>query len=158
MERGDEGDGSVAEWDNEKIQRERSKDGHLSAYATLNWAWKTALSLANDGSAYAAHVPNNAASGARHCSVEIPAAQPKTRFLIASLWIRRHRPTRALVLRQRLCLKLANVTRALKFRAFTLSVTLQSELMQLPRYVKRSTTSSASPWIVNRLVFQLSLS
>ncbi|KAG5446084.1 hypothetical protein CSKR_103838 [Clonorchis sinensis] len=47
------------------------------------------------------------------------------------------------------CLKLANATRALEIRAFTSSVTLQSELMQLPRYVKRSTTSSTSPWIVS---------
>ncbi|KER28454.1 hypothetical protein T265_04683 [Opisthorchis viverrini] len=37
--------------------------GHLSVYATLNWAWKTALSSANDGSAYATHVPTNATSG-----------------------------------------------------------------------------------------------
>ncbi|KER27079.1 hypothetical protein T265_13858, partial [Opisthorchis viverrini] len=48
-----------------------------------------------------------------------------------------------------LCLKLANATRTLQIRAFTSSVTLQSELIQLPRYVKRSTTSSTSPWIVN---------
>ncbi|KAG5444479.1 hypothetical protein CSKR_101844 [Clonorchis sinensis] len=48
-----------------------------------------------------------------------------------------------------LCLKLANTTRALQIRAFTSSVTLQSELIQLSRYVKRSTTSSASPWIAN---------
>ncbi|KAG5448504.1 hypothetical protein CSKR_101947 [Clonorchis sinensis] len=47
------------------------------------------------------------------------------------------------------CLKLANVTRALQIRALTSSVTLQSELIQFPRYVKCSTTSSASPWIVS---------
>ncbi|KER25129.1 hypothetical protein T265_07353 [Opisthorchis viverrini] len=35
-------------------------------YATLNRAWKTTLSSANDGSAYATHVPTNAASGAGH--------------------------------------------------------------------------------------------
>ncbi|KAG5454945.1 hypothetical protein CSKR_105882 [Clonorchis sinensis] len=39
----------------------------------------------------------------------------------------------------------ANATRALQIRALTPSVTLQSELIQLPRYVKRSTTSSNSP-------------
>ncbi|KAG5445797.1 hypothetical protein CSKR_106061 [Clonorchis sinensis] len=42
-------------------------------------------------------------------------------------------------------LKLANATRALQIHALTTSVTLKSELIQLPRYVKRSTTSSASP-------------
>ncbi|KER31163.1 hypothetical protein T265_02492 [Opisthorchis viverrini] len=47
------------------------------------------------------------------------------------------------------CLKLANANRALQVHAFTSSVTLHSELIQLPRYVKRSTTSSASPWIVS---------
>ncbi|KAG5441339.1 hypothetical protein CSKR_103227 [Clonorchis sinensis] len=37
-----------------------------------------------------------------HSSMEVPLAQPKTRFLTASLRIRRHQPTRAMVLRQRL--------------------------------------------------------
>ncbi|KAG5443884.1 hypothetical protein CSKR_100868 [Clonorchis sinensis] len=37
----------------------------------------------------------------------------------------------------------------LQIRAFTSSVTLQSELIQPPRNVKRSTTSSASPWNVS---------
>ncbi|KER30341.1 hypothetical protein T265_03186 [Opisthorchis viverrini] len=46
--------------------RDRSWVGHLSVYATLSWAWKTALSSANDGSAYVTHVPTNAASGAGH--------------------------------------------------------------------------------------------
>ncbi|KER21929.1 hypothetical protein T265_09861 [Opisthorchis viverrini] len=40
--------------------------GHFSVYATLSWAWKTALCSANDGSAYVTHVPTNAASGAGH--------------------------------------------------------------------------------------------
>ncbi|KER27576.1 hypothetical protein T265_05394 [Opisthorchis viverrini] len=40
--------------------------GQLSVYATLSWAWKTALSSANDGSAYVTLVPANAASGAGH--------------------------------------------------------------------------------------------
>ncbi|KAG5442718.1 hypothetical protein CSKR_108025 [Clonorchis sinensis] len=43
----------------------------------------------------------------------------------------------------------SNATGALEIRAFTSSVTPQSELIQLPRYVKCSTTSSASPWIVS---------
>ncbi|KER34253.1 hypothetical protein T265_00102 [Opisthorchis viverrini] len=43
---------------------------------------------------------------------------------------------------------LANAARSLQIRAFTSSVTLQSELIQLPRYLKRSTTSSTSPWVV----------
>ncbi|KAG5450969.1 hypothetical protein CSKR_105278 [Clonorchis sinensis] len=43
----------------------------------------------------------------------------------------------------------SNATRDLQIRAITSSVTLQSELIELPRYVKRSTTSSASPWIVS---------
>ncbi|KAG5442536.1 hypothetical protein CSKR_108731, partial [Clonorchis sinensis] len=43
----------------------------------------------------------------------------------------------------------SNATRALQIRAFTSSVTPQSELIQLPRYVKRSTTSSALLWIVS---------
>ncbi|KER33487.1 hypothetical protein T265_00602 [Opisthorchis viverrini] len=49
--------------------------------------------------------------------------------------------------------KLANAARALQIRAFTSSVTLQSELIQLPRYVKCSTTSSASPWIRMNTLF-----
>ncbi|KER27615.1 hypothetical protein T265_05339 [Opisthorchis viverrini] len=44
---------------------------------------------------------------------------------------------------------LANAARALQIRAFTSSVTLQSELIQLPRHVKCSTTFSTSPWIVS---------
>ncbi|KER26458.1 hypothetical protein T265_06312 [Opisthorchis viverrini] len=40
------------------------------------------------------------------------------------------------------CLKLANAARALQIRAFTSSVTLQSELIQLPRYL-----GSADFWI-----------
>ncbi|KER19190.1 hypothetical protein T265_11952 [Opisthorchis viverrini] len=44
------------------------------------------------------------------------------------------------------CLKLANAARALEIRAFASSVTLQPELIQHPRYVKRSSTS---PWIVS---------
>ncbi|KER23801.1 hypothetical protein T265_08390 [Opisthorchis viverrini] len=47
------------------------------------------------------------------------------------------------------CLKFANAARALQIRAFTSSVTLQSELIQLPRYMKRSTTSSLFPWIAS---------
>ncbi|KAG5451256.1 hypothetical protein CSKR_112856, partial [Clonorchis sinensis] len=63
----------------------------------------------------------------------VPVAQPKTRFLIAS------------------CPNLANATRALQIRTFTSSVTLQSELIQLPRKVKRSTSSSSSSWIEHDL-------
>ncbi|KER27100.1 hypothetical protein T265_05794 [Opisthorchis viverrini] len=48
--------------------------GHLSIYATLNWAWKTALSSVNDGSAYATHVPTNAASGAGNSLQVAPPA------------------------------------------------------------------------------------
>ncbi|KER19107.1 hypothetical protein T265_12005 [Opisthorchis viverrini] len=41
----------------------------------------------------------------------------------------------------------SNSTRTWQIHALTSSVTLQSELIQLPKYVKRSTTSNASPWI-----------
>ncbi|KER19777.1 hypothetical protein T265_11528 [Opisthorchis viverrini] len=47
------------------------------------------------------------------------------------------------------CLKSAKATRDLQSRALTSSVTLQSELIQLPRYVKRSTTSTISSRIVS---------
>ncbi|KAG5441975.1 hypothetical protein CSKR_110763 [Clonorchis sinensis] len=48
-----------------------------------------------------------------------------------------------------LCLKLVNANRALQIRALTSFVTPQSELIQLQRYVKRSKTSSVSPWIIS---------
>ncbi|KAG5454751.1 hypothetical protein CSKR_104357 [Clonorchis sinensis] len=48
------------------ILEDKSRIGHLSTSATLKWAWKTALSSAKDGWAYATHVPTNAASGAGH--------------------------------------------------------------------------------------------
>ncbi|KAG5445008.1 hypothetical protein CSKR_105021 [Clonorchis sinensis] len=73
-------------------------------------------------------------------SVEFPVAQPKTRFLIASLRIRRHQPTRAIVLRQP-SLTISSDSGIHHFDAI--------ELIELPRYLKRSTTSGASPWIVN---------
>ncbi|KAG5443935.1 hypothetical protein CSKR_100817 [Clonorchis sinensis] len=47
------------------------------------------------------------------------------------------------------CLKLSKATRALQIRALTSPVKLQSGLIQLPRYVERSKTSSTSSWIVH---------
>ncbi|KAG5444461.1 hypothetical protein CSKR_101863 [Clonorchis sinensis] len=55
------------------------------------------------------------------------------------------------------CLEQANSTRALHLRALTSSVKLQSELIQLLRYLKRSTTSSVSldcKWHVQRMHVQ----
>ncbi|KER24879.1 hypothetical protein T265_07553 [Opisthorchis viverrini] len=49
---------------NRRSRDHASRVGQLFAYATLDWAWKTVLSSANDGSAYSTHVPTNAASGA----------------------------------------------------------------------------------------------
>ncbi|KER34201.1 hypothetical protein T265_00064 [Opisthorchis viverrini] len=78
----------------------RSRVGHLSAPATLNCARKTALpgkqwlDICNT-------CPNQRSFWCRtHPSTEVPVAQPKTRFRIASLWFNRCQPTRAMVLRQ----------------------------------------------------------
>ncbi|KAG5442879.1 hypothetical protein CSKR_105174 [Clonorchis sinensis] len=79
-----------------------------------------------------------------HSSIKVPVAQNKTRLLIASVRIL-HTNLRI----HHSDAKLANTPRALEIRALTSSVTLQLEPMQLPRYVKRSTTSSTSPWIVS---------
>ncbi|KAG5447960.1 hypothetical protein CSKR_100924 [Clonorchis sinensis] len=64
-----------------------------------------------------------------HSTMESLVAQSKTRFLKASLRIGRHQTIRA------------NASRALHICAFSSSVTLQSEPIQLPRDVKRSITS-----------------
>ncbi|KER24478.1 LOW QUALITY PROTEIN: hypothetical protein T265_14410 [Opisthorchis viverrini] len=81
----------------------KSWGGRLSAYATLNWAWKIALFLGKRWLGVRNTCPNQRSFWCwTHSSVEVLIAQPETHFLIASLRIHRHQSKRAMVLRQRL--------------------------------------------------------
>ncbi|KAG5443802.1 Secretion-regulating guanine nucleotide exchange factor [Clonorchis sinensis] len=78
--------------------------------------------------------------------MEVPVAQPKTRFLIAALRIHRSQPTRAIGYNN-LTPQVSQISK--RNTGLGDSCTdLQSELIQLPGYVKRCTTSNAYPWIV----------
>ncbi|KER28660.1 hypothetical protein T265_04535 [Opisthorchis viverrini] len=58
----------------------RSRVGHLSVYAILSWAWKTAFFSANDGLAYATHVPINAKY--THLQINLVPTRDSTESLV----------------------------------------------------------------------------
>ncbi|KER28845.1 hypothetical protein T265_04387 [Opisthorchis viverrini] len=144
-------------------KRIKSRVGHLSASATLNLAWKTALFSANDGSAYATHVPTNATSGAGHilqwkyplhnrkrpsnCRVTDSPTPIHTAYGPETTIVE-HLKTSQFRCSNRPSLT-AIQPNSPHSNESTSSVTVQSKLIKPPIYIKRSTTSSASPWIVS---------
>ncbi|KAG5445453.1 hypothetical protein CSKR_103735 [Clonorchis sinensis] len=85
-----------------EVENTKSEVDYLSACAILNWARKSTL-LAKQWFSRRNICPNQLSFW---CGIQslmnTPFAKPSTRFLIASLRIRRYQPTQGLVLRQRL--------------------------------------------------------